>query len=113
LIRDLSGGTAKLAVENIDEGKEMINKMFGIQIGPLAKFKMDVSINLPFPNSTSDLSQIENIVPIPSLVLDGCYNKISNNLPKSVDDQEGIGEVIEDHDNAITQEDECTSLLNI
>jgi hypothetical protein len=47
LIRDLSGGTAKVAVENIDEGKEMINKMFGIQIGPLTKFKMDVSINLP------------------------------------------------------------------
>jgi hypothetical protein len=83
LIRNLSGGTAKVAVENINEGKEMINKMFGIQIGPLAKFKMDVSINLPIPNSISDLSQIENIVSIPSLVLDGCYNKISNNLPKS------------------------------
>jgi hypothetical protein len=30
LIRDLSGGIAEVAVENI-EGKEMINKMFGFK----------------------------------------------------------------------------------
>jgi len=31
LIRDLSGGIAEVAVENITEGKEMINKMFGFK----------------------------------------------------------------------------------
>jgi hypothetical protein len=108
MIRDLSSNT----ITDIDQGKEFISNMFGIQIGPLAKLKMDLSIKLPIPQSLNDVTQIQNIVPVPSLVLEGCYNKISNNLPDA-DDSEGVMEVIEDRNNAINQEDECTTLLDI
>jgi hypothetical protein len=107
MIRDLSGGT----VTNIDDGKELISKAFGIEVGPLAKLTMDLSINLPFPNSLSDISQIKDIVPIPSIVIAGCYNKIGNNLP-DFDNTEEMGGVIVDHDKAVTQEDVCTNLLD-
>jgi hypothetical protein len=108
MIRDLSSGT----VTDIDQGKEFINNMFGIQIGPLAKLKMDLSIKLPIPQTLNDVTQIQNIVPVPSLVLQGCYNKISNNLPDA-DDPNGVMEVIEDRNKAINQEDECTTLLDV
>lgn len=108
IIRDLSSGT----ITEIDEGKELINNMFGIEIGPLAKLKMDVSIKLPIPQTLTDITQIQNLVPIPSLVLQGCYNKMSNNLP-DLDDPEEVMEVVEDRNKAINQEDECTTLLNV
>jgi hypothetical protein len=108
IIRDLSSGS----ITEIDEGKEFLSNTFGIDIGPLAKLKMDVSIKVPIPQTLNDVTQIQNIVPVPSLVLQGCYNKISNNLPDA-DDSEGVMEVVKDRNNTINQEDECTTLLTV
>ena len=94
---------------DIEKGKQMISDIFGVQIGPVAKFKMDVSVKLPIPQSVSDITQIENLDPRPSVVLYGCYNKISNNLPDS-DDLKGIKQVAENRTKAINQEDECREL---
>ena len=81
---------------NIEKGKEMINDMFGIEIGPLAKFKMDVSVKVPIPQSVNDITQIENLVPIPKLVLQGCYNKMSNNLDVKEEAQQRAGDYAEE-----------------
>ena len=122
IIRDLSGGT----ITQIDEGKQFISETLGIQIGPLATFKMDLAIKIPLPNSVSDITSLKNLLnsmnPVPSVVLTGCYNKISNNLPEveKVNDVEGgiekaneVSEVIEDPNKAINQEEVCTTLISI
>jgi hypothetical protein len=122
IIRDLSGGT----ITQIDEGKQFISETLGIQIGPLATFKMDLAIKIPLPNSVSDLTSLKNLLksinPVPSVVLTGCYNEISNNLPdvKQVNNVEDgmeqaneISGVIEDPNKAINQEEVCTTLITI
>ena len=47
MIRDLSSGT----ITEIDEGKSFLRDVFGIEIGPLAKLKMDVEVKVPIPQS--------------------------------------------------------------
>ncbi len=120
LLRDLFPELAPALLQDIDKGKELINNVFGIQINDVAKFKLDVSVKVPIPQSVSDITEIENLVPIPSLVLQGCYNKISNNLPdyEKVNDLESLLEtgnetkqILDDHNKAVNQEYECTQLL--
>ena len=87
---------------------------------------MDIAIKIPLPQSISDVTKLKNyldsITVVPSFVLQGCYNKISNNLPEveQVNDVEGgiekaaeISEVIDDPNKAISQEEVYTTLLPV
>ena len=118
--RDLSGG-----VIQIDNGKEMVSDTFGIQIEDLAKLKMNLKIGIPIPKTIDDIAQIENLkyanpsswTSIESI--EGCYNRLSNNLPdvEDVSDLDSTSEqgsevegIINDPNKAINQEEICTQI---
>ena len=119
IARDLSGG-----VIQIDNGKEMISDTFGIQVKDRAKLKMNLKMGIPIPKTINDIAKIENLkytnpsswTSIESI--EGCYNKISTNLPDVQQDNglesfleqdNDVQAIINDPNKSINQE-VCTQL---
>ena len=116
MIRDITRGMI-----NPDKLKDLIRDELEVEIKDILLLKLYVEIGLPFPQSLNDISQIIVMEPeVKSVLLEGCYNRISNNLPdveevKNLDDLEEVAmeleEISNDRNKAINQEYICNKIF--